>query len=51
MTDHETALVLSGGVALGSYQAGAWEALQDDDSVRVTWIAGSSRLIGVHARL
>lgn len=42
MTNHETALILSGGVALGSYQAGAWEALQDDDSLRVTWIAGSS---------
>jgi NTE family protein len=42
MPTHDIALVLSGGVALGSYQAGAWEALQDDASVRVTWIAGSS---------
>ncbi len=35
-------VVLSGGVALGSYQAGAWEALQDHRDLTVGWIAGSS---------
>jgi NTE family protein len=34
-------LVFSGGVALGSYQAGAYEALQDQ-GLSVGWIAGSS---------
>jgi NTE family protein len=34
-------LVLSGGVALGSYQAGAFEALHDRPG-QVGWIAGSS---------
>jgi len=34
-------LVLAGGVALGAYQAGVFEALQDA-ARRVSWIAGSS---------
>lgn len=43
MTDNrDISLVLSGGIALGSYQAGAWQALQGDRSTRVGWIAGSS---------
>jgi NTE family protein len=35
-------VVLSGGVALGSYQAGAYEALHAEPSLQVGWIAGSS---------
>jgi NTE family protein len=35
-------LVLSGGVALGSYQAGIYEALAGDPDLSPGWIAGSS---------
>jgi NTE family protein len=35
-------LVLSGGVALGSYQAGVYEALHDRPRQAVGWVAGSS---------
>ena len=35
-------LVLAGGVALGSYQAGAFEALQAQPGATLGWIAGSS---------
>ncbi len=35
-------LVLSGGVGLGSYQAGAFSALPDDMHRRLDWVAGSS---------
>ncbi len=35
-------LVFSGGVSLGAYQAGAYEALQEDGSVRPSWFAASS---------
>lgn len=35
-------LVFSGGVALGSYQAGAYERLEREPGVVVGWIAGSS---------
>ena len=35
-------VVFSGGVALGSYQAGAYEALNDQPGLSVGWIAGSS---------
>jgi NTE family protein len=35
-------MVFSGGVSLGSYQAGAFEALQEDAGIAVGWIAGSS---------
>ena len=36
------ALVFSGGVALGSYQAGACDALLSHGHAQVSWIAGSS---------
>jgi NTE family protein len=36
------ALVLSGGMGLGAYQAGAYEALQAKDALGASWIAGSS---------
>jgi len=42
MADHSIALVLSGGVALGSYQAGVFEELHARDGLRLGWIAGSS---------
>ena len=35
-------VVLSGGVALGSYQAGAFEALQAEPGLDIGWVAGSS---------
>ncbi|WP_162917677.1 patatin-like phospholipase family protein [Dongia deserti] len=35
-------LVFSGGVALGAYQAGTYEALLEDGSVRPSWFAASS---------
>lgn len=35
-------LVLSGGVALGSYQGGAFDRLQAEPGVGIGWIAGSS---------
>ena len=35
-------LVLSGGVALGSYQGGAFQVLQDETDAAVGWVAGSS---------
>lgn len=37
---HPTSLVLSGGVALGAYQAGVYEALHTDNAIE--WIAASS---------
>jgi NTE family protein len=37
-----TALVLSGGVALGAYHAGACAVLHEEGGPRVDWIAGSS---------
>jgi NTE family protein len=42
MGDRRTALVLSGGVALGSYQAGVYEALANASQLSPSWIAGSS---------
>lgn len=42
MPDRSTALVLSGGVALGSYQAGVYEALAKEPELSPAWIAGSS---------
>lgn len=36
------ALVLSGGVALGAYHAGAYAALQEETSLPLEWLAGSS---------
>ena len=42
MADRSTALVLSGGVALGSYQAGVYEALAQEPKLSPAWIAGSS---------
>lgn len=42
MPDRSTALVLSGGVALGSYQAGVYEALAKEPGLSPAWIAGSS---------
>ena len=35
-------VVLSGGVALGSYQGGAFEVLQAETGLSVGWMAGSS---------
>jgi NTE family protein len=35
-------IVLSGGVALGSYQGGAFEVLQAETGLAVGWVAGSS---------
>jgi NTE family protein len=40
--DCDIALVLSGGVALGAYQAGVYEALQRDSRYRPGWLAASS---------
>lgn len=40
--NRRTALVLSGGVALGSYQAGVYEALAQEAALSPGWIAGSS---------
>jgi NTE family protein len=37
-----SALVLAGGVALGAYEAGAYEALETAGDPRVSWLAGSS---------
>jgi NTE family protein len=37
-----TALVLSGGVALGAYHAGAYAVLEEEGSLPVDWLAGSS---------
>jgi len=42
MPERSTALVLSGGVALGSYQAGVYEALAREPGLSPAWIAGSS---------
>jgi NTE family protein len=45
VTNHsqcKAALVLAGGVGLGAYQAGAYEALHREGSNMVCWIAGSS---------
>jgi len=42
MQTFSTSLVLSGGGALGSYQAGLYEALNDHADVAVGWVAGSS---------
>ena len=39
--DFDVALVLSGGNALGAYQAGAYQALIEGD-VRVDWVVGAS---------
>lgn len=36
------ALVLSGGVGLGAYEAGAYAALHDQPGLRPSWVAGSS---------
>jgi NTE family protein len=36
------ALVFSGGIGLGAYQAGAYEALQEREDLRLDWISGSS---------
>jgi len=40
--DRMTALALSGGIALGSYQAGVYEALANTSQLSPRWIAGSS---------
>jgi len=42
MPTFSTSLVLSGGGALGSYQAGLYEALHDHADIAVGWVAGSS---------
>ncbi|TBR27353.1 MAG: patatin-like phospholipase family protein, partial [Reyranella sp.] len=42
MSNRSTALVLSGGVALGSYQAGIYEALAQEPELSPAWIAASS---------
>lgn len=42
MLQPNSTVVFAGGVALGAYQAGAWQALQDDPGCQVGWIAGSS---------
>jgi NTE family protein len=39
---HRRCVVLSGGVALGSYQGGAFEGLQAQAGLTVGWVAGSS---------
>jgi hypothetical protein len=39
MNKHKISMVFSGGVSLGSYQAGAFEALQEDAGIAVGWIA------------
>src|SRR4051794_23330306 len=39
---NDVALVLSGGLGLGAYQAGAYDALVDDGRMQITRIAGSS---------
>lgn len=39
--DHDIALVLSGGNALGAYQAGAYEALQEH-GIEPDWVSGAS---------
>jgi NTE family protein len=36
------ALVFSGGIGLGAYQARAYEALQEREDLRLDWISGSS---------
>ncbi len=48
MTDHneladtQAALVLAGGIGLGAYQAGAYEALHREGRLSLKWLAGSS---------
>jgi len=42
VSTRNVSVVLSGGLALGSYQAGAYETLLNDNSLRVDWLAGSS---------
>jgi NTE family protein len=42
MPSREVSLVLSGGVALGAYQAGAYAALHDHEDLRPRRLAGSS---------
>jgi NTE family protein len=39
---NSVALVLSGGLGLGAYQAGAFDALQRDGHFETNWLAGSS---------
>lgn len=41
-SDQSSALVLGGGLALGAYEAGAYEALESADDLAVNWLAGSS---------
>src|SRR4051795_7506955 len=36
------ALILSGGIGLGAYQAGAYVALHTESRLQPTWLAGSS---------
>jgi NTE family protein len=38
----KVALILSGGIGLGAYQAGAYAVLHERDMLRLDWIAGSS---------
>src|SRR4051794_1991657 len=40
--DTPVALVLAGGVGLGAYQAGAYDALHRTSTVSIKWLAGSS---------
>lgn len=42
MTNPRVAVVLSGGAALGAYQAGAYARLHDSLGERLAWVAGSS---------
>jgi NTE family protein len=48
--EQRAALVFSGGVGLGAYQAGCYAVLQDDPGFSVEWLAGSS-VGGVNAAL
>jgi len=41
-TKRSVTLILSGGIALGAYQAGAYEALHEHADLQPNWLAGSS---------
>ncbi|HYC45717.1 MAG TPA: patatin-like phospholipase family protein [Burkholderiales bacterium] len=42
MSSRRTAIVFSGGIGLGAYQAGAYAALHEHETLRPDWLAGSS---------
>jgi predicted acylesterase/phospholipase RssA len=42
LADTQAALVLAGGIGLGAYQAGAYEALHREGRLSLKWLAGSS---------